>query len=100
MRWSSTSETLPPQSGKDELLLRMLEKRGFAAGTAQESFLHPRLSDLGNPEGIPGMPDAVELLAVEALAEAGAFAAVVPVAAAADAGGAAGAKAAQPETPP
>jgi len=25
--------------------------------------LHPRLSDLGNPEGIPGMPDAVELLA-------------------------------------
>lgn len=63
MRWSNTSETLPAQSGKDELLLRMLEKRGFAAGTAQESFLHPRLSDLGNPEGIPGMPDAVELLA-------------------------------------
>ncbi|MCX6935420.1 MAG: DHH family phosphoesterase, partial [Verrucomicrobia bacterium] len=30
---------------------------------AQECFLHPRLADLGNPEVIPGMGDAVELLA-------------------------------------
>ena len=61
MRWAESTERLPPDLGAHALLARMMEKRGIS-GADQNSFLRPKLADLCDPEGIPGMCEAVEIL--------------------------------------
>ncbi|NBR96349.1 MAG: hypothetical protein EBT48_01885, partial [Verrucomicrobia bacterium] len=63
MRWSESTLVLPADCGGEELLSRFLSLRGLTEEPAQENFLRPRFSSLGAPEELPGMADAVALLA-------------------------------------
>lgn len=63
MRWSESNLVLPADCGGEELLSRFLSLRGLAGSAEQENFLRPRLSSLGAPEELPGMAEAVALLA-------------------------------------
>jgi single-stranded-DNA-specific exonuclease len=62
MRWTESTERLAPDLGAHDLLSRMMEKRGILTSD-QESFLRPKLADLCDPEEIPGISEAVEILA-------------------------------------
>jgi len=62
MRWAESIERLAPDLGAHDLLARMMERRGITTSD-QESFLRPKLADLCDPEGIPGISEAVEILA-------------------------------------
>jgi single-stranded-DNA-specific exonuclease len=62
MRWAESIERLAPDLGAHALLARMMERRGITTSD-QESFLRPKLADLCDPEGIPGISEAVEILA-------------------------------------
>jgi len=62
MRWAESTERLAPDLGAHALLARMMVKRGISSYD-QESFLRPKLADLCDPEGIPGISEAVEILA-------------------------------------
>ena len=62
MRWAESTERLAPDLGAHALLARMMVKRGISSSD-QESFLRPKLADLCDPEGIPGISEAIEILA-------------------------------------
>ena len=62
MRWAESTERLAPDLGAHALLARMMEKRGISSSD-QDSFLRPKLADLCDPEGIPGISEAIEILA-------------------------------------
>ena len=62
MRWVGNPGRAESGQAPDQLIDRILGRRGLSPGAEREAFLQPKLAHLSPPEEIPGIPGAVELL--------------------------------------
>ncbi len=65
-RWNATDtgaiEDLIQSTGVSPIVAQMLASRGVTDATQVQSFLNPKLTDLRDPESLPGLPQAADRL--------------------------------------